>query len=67
MFDACRVTSIAMHMVTLALCDYFSGSCNGWLIEWWKVNMSCGVTKARMIALAPEGRQRIVVFATVII
>ena len=55
-------------MVTLASYDYFSGSCNGWLIEWWKVNTSCGVTTVRMInALAPEGRQKILGFATVVV
>ena len=55
-------------MVTLVSCDHSSGSRNGWLIEWWKVNTLCGVMKARtIIALAPEGRQKIVVFATVVI
>ena len=66
LFDACRATSVAM--VTLASCDNSSGSRNGWLIEWRKVNTLRGVTTARtIIALAPEGRQKIVVFATVVI
>ena len=65
LFDPRRATSVAM--VTLTSCDHSSGSHNGWPIEWWNINTSCGVMTVRtIIALAPEVGKR-VVFAIVVI
>lgn len=59
-FDACPATSVAT--VTLASCDNISGTRNGWLIEWIKVDASSATTTQRTsIVIMSEGRQKIVV------
>ena len=55
-------------MVTLASCEHCSISCNPWWSDWGKVNALREETEALVCKLrTAEGRQKIVVFCSVVI